>query len=148
MKWKIILSILSILLIAGCSKTETKEFENSSDGSAAIVEFDDSKPQAFSFTPAKTDFVQIKEKDARGKAHRGSIVKLSSVEAEIKSSTRIDPLCDLKFLLVGQNDEDIPIELYAKVIDKKSQDRSSFIVHFTSMPKVIENYLKGLLDTC
>ena len=62
MKRKIILSILSVLLVTGCSKTETKEFENSPDGSAAMVKFDDSNPQAFSFTPAKTDFVQIKEK--------------------------------------------------------------------------------------
>jgi hypothetical protein len=62
MKWKIILSILSVLLIAGCSKTETKEFENSADGSAVKIRFDDSIAQANSFTPAKTDFVQIKEK--------------------------------------------------------------------------------------
>jgi adenylate cyclase len=93
-------------------------------------------------------FVLIKDKSPSGTLHPGSIVKLSSVEAEIKSPTKVEELCDLKFLLVGQNDEDIPIELYAKVIDRKTEDASTFLVHFTSMPKVTENYLKGLLETC
>jgi len=75
-------------------------------------------------------------------------VKLSSIEAEIKSQIKVEELCDLKFLLVGQNNEDIPIELYAKVIDRTTEDTSTFLVHFTSMPKVTENYLKGLLETC
>ena len=93
-------------------------------------------------------FVLLKDKSAGGTLHPGSIIKLSSVEAEIKSKTKVEELCDLKFLLVGQNDEDIPIELYAKVIDRKTDDASTFLVHFTSMPKVTENYLKGLLETC
>jgi len=93
-------------------------------------------------------FVSIKDKDAGGELQRGSIIKLSSVEAEIKSETRVPVLTDLKFLLVGQNDEDIPIELYAKVINREAETQTSFIVHFTSMPKVTENYLQGLLETC
>lgn len=62
MKRKIVLLLLSLSLIAGCSQTEIKEFENSHSGSAAKVKFDNSKMQVYSFTPAKTDFVQIKEK--------------------------------------------------------------------------------------
>ena len=62
MRQKIILLLLSVLLIAGCSKTETKEFEKTAGRSAAKVRFDDSNAQTYSFTPAKTDFVQIKEK--------------------------------------------------------------------------------------
>jgi adenylate cyclase len=93
-------------------------------------------------------FVFLKNKDASGVLHKGGIIKLSSEEAEIKSQTKVGALSDLKFLLVGQNNEDIPIELYGKVIDRKTGDDSTFLVHFTSMPKVIENYLKGILETC
>jgi hypothetical protein len=62
MKRKIILSILSVLLVTGCSKTETTEFETSTDSGAVKVKFDDSIAQEYSFTPAKTDFIQIREK--------------------------------------------------------------------------------------
>ena len=52
------------MLVAGCSKTDNKEFENS-PGSASKVRFDKSNAQVYSFTPAKTDFVQIREKADR-----------------------------------------------------------------------------------
>lgn len=62
MKRNIILSILSILFVAGCSKIETEQFGNSPDSNPVKVKFDDSIAQEYSFTPAKTDFVQIKAK--------------------------------------------------------------------------------------
>ncbi|MGA1842974.1 MAG: adenylate/guanylate cyclase domain-containing protein [bacterium] len=90
-------------------------------------------------------FVLVKGKVADSSAYTGSILRLSPTKALVKSQTKVDELSDVKFLLVGQNDEDIPIDLYAKVV---GQGEGTFLVHFTSMPKVTENYLRGILETC
>ena len=96
MKRKIVFLLLSVFLIAGCSKTETKEFANSAGGSAAEVKFDDSNAQAYSFTPAKTDFVQIKEK-------ADQLNKVDAFVAWLKTRTNVSNVSHNRITVFASN---------------------------------------------
>lgn len=74
---------------------------------------------------------------------RGTLVKLSAKGGEIKSEQFIKPLTNIKInLLMGDKLISVSEDIYAKVLDKLSDDHS-FYIHFTFLPPPVETMLSN-----
>jgi hypothetical protein len=74
----------------------------------------------------------------------GSFVKLSATGAEVRSDHPVAPWSDLKIRLTGTSGEEIPGDLYAKVVGKPANTR--FSVRFTSIPPAVATFLHGTIQ--
>ncbi|MEQ8541601.1 MAG: adenylate/guanylate cyclase domain-containing protein [Coleofasciculus sp. D1-CHI-01] len=74
---------------------------------------------------------------------RGTLVKLSAQGGEIKTDQFIKPLTNIKInLFRGDKLISVSEDIYAKVLDKLSDDHS-FYIHFTFLPPPVETMLSN-----
>jgi adenylate cyclase len=78
----------------------------------------------------------------------GSLVKLSTKDGEVRSEHAIETWSDIKIQLMSNNGEELPGDLYAKVVGPLSEGSSGFAVHFTSIPPKVAAFFERLLAAC
>jgi adenylate cyclase len=78
----------------------------------------------------------------------GSLVKLSTKDGEVHSEHAVEPLSDIKIQLMSDKGEELPGDLYAKVMGTLSEDSRGFAVHFTSVPPEVAAFFQRLLAAC
>jgi adenylate cyclase len=84
-------------------------------------------------------------KHPSGLVFTGSVVRLSATGAEVRSEQPLAPLSDLKLQFVGRNGQEIPGDLYGKVVGYPTDRDSGFAVRFTSIPPQLTMFLQQLL---
>jgi adenylate cyclase len=83
----------------------------------------------------------------------GCLIKLSANGAEVRSEDRERqivpaPLSNIKLnILMPNNPTEVSGDIYAKVLDKKTE-KENFCIHFTSLPPDIEVMLDNLYKSC
>jgi adenylate cyclase len=75
----------------------------------------------------------------------GSLVKLSARDGEVHSPHPVDVWSNIKIQLISSNGEELPGDLYAKVMGAHSEDQPGFVVHFTSIPPQVTVFFERLL---
>ena len=88
----------------------------------------------------------LEEKFVGRTVFQGQLVKLSAKGGQIDASWPAPPLSNLKIWLVSDNGDDVPGELYAKVIDTPHGADEGFEVRFTSVSPAASAYLQQVLD--
>ncbi len=92
--------------------------------------------------PLAIEFSVLDGKQAGGAMHRGSIIKLLTDIAEIKSDTKVSRLDNLKMALFDEDGYEVTSALYAKVTGNVSDVPAVFRVNFTSVPPEIKAYFR------
>jgi adenylate cyclase len=75
----------------------------------------------------------------------GSLVKLSTKNGEVRSEHAVESLSNIKIQLMSNNGEELPGDLYAKVMGSLSEGSPGFAVHFTSVPPEVAAFFERLL---
>jgi adenylate cyclase len=75
----------------------------------------------------------------------GSLVKLSAKDGEVRSEHAVETWSDIKIQLMSDSGEELPGDLYAKVIRPLSDGSPGFAVHFTSVPQRLATFFERLL---
>jgi adenylate cyclase len=78
----------------------------------------------------------------------GSLVKLSTKDGEVRSEHAVEPWSNIRIELMSNNGEELPGDLYAKVIAPPSEGSSGFAVYFTSIPPKVTAFFERLLAAC
>jgi hypothetical protein len=73
------------------------------------------------------------------------MVKLSAKDGEVHSEYAVETWSNIKIQLMSNNGEDLPGDLYAKVIRPLSDGSPGFAVHFTSVPPEVAAFFERLL---
>jgi adenylate cyclase len=81
-------------------------------------------------------------KHPSGVVFTGSVVRLSAKGAEVRSDQSVAPLSDLKLQFIGRNGQEIPGDLYGKVVGYPTDRDTGFAVHFTSIPPQLMMFLQ------
>jgi adenylate cyclase len=89
-------------------------------------------------------YTVLEGKHLGGTMFKGSFVKLSGKGGEVRSEQPVTPWSDIKMRLMGTDGEEIPADLYGKVVDKPTDTRASFAVRFTSIPPEVVTFLQSL----
>jgi adenylate cyclase len=80
-----------------------------------------------------------------GTVFTGSFVKLSARGGEICSNHPVAPWSDIKVQLMSHNGDEVPGDLYAKVLRPLAESQAGFSVHFTSISPEVATLFQGLL---
>ena len=75
----------------------------------------------------------------------GSLVKLSAKDGVIRSDHAVESWSNIKVQLMSHNGEELPGDLYAKVMGACPEDAPGFVVHFTSIPPQVATFFEHLL---
>jgi adenylate cyclase len=75
----------------------------------------------------------------------GNLVKLSAKDGEIRSDHLVESWSNIKIQLLSNNGEELPDDLYAKVMGTLAEDSPGFAVHFTSIPPKIAAFFERLM---
>jgi adenylate cyclase len=75
----------------------------------------------------------------------GSLVKLSAKDGEVRSDYAVEPWSNIKLQLMSNNGEELPGDLYAKVMGALTEDAPGFAVHFTFIPPEVATFFQSLL---
>ncbi len=78
----------------------------------------------------------------------GSLVKLSARDGEVHSEDVVEPWSNIKVQVTSDNGEQLPGDLYAKVMGALSDGSHGFAVHFTSVPPEVAAFFERLLASC
>jgi adenylate cyclase len=92
-------------------------------------------------------YAVLEGKHLSGTMFKGSFVKLSVKGGELRPEHPVTPWSDIKMRLMGTDGEEIPGDLYGKVMGKPTDTGASFSVRFTSVPPEAATFLRGLLLT-
>src|SRR5262249_20321453 len=90
-------------------------------------------------------FTRLEGKQLGDAVCTGSLVKLSAKEGEICSDHAVEPWSDIKIQLMSRHREELPGDLYAKVMAPLSEGSRGFAVHFTSVPPEVAAFFERLL---
>jgi adenylate cyclase len=78
----------------------------------------------------------------------GSLVKLSAKDGEVRSEHAIETRSDIKIQLMSDKGEELPGDLYAKVMGALAEGSQGFAVHFTFVPPEVAAFFARLLAAC
>jgi adenylate cyclase len=78
----------------------------------------------------------------------GNLVKLSAKDGEVRSEHAVEPWSNIEIQLMSHHGEELPSDLYAKVIGPLSEASPDFAVHFTSIPPKVAAFFERLLAAC
>jgi len=78
----------------------------------------------------------------------GSLVKLATKDGEVRSEHAVETWSDIKIQLMSDKGEELPGDLYAKIIGPLSEGSRGFAVHFTSVPPEVATFFERLLAVC
>jgi class 3 adenylate cyclase len=90
-------------------------------------------------------YTVLEGKHLGGTMFRGAFVKLSGKGGEVRGDQPVALLSEIKMRLMGTNGEEIPGDLYGKVVGKPTDIGASFSVRFTSVAPAVATFLHGLL---
>jgi adenylate cyclase len=93
-------------------------------------------------------FTLLEGKHMSGTLYTGSLVKLSAKAGEVRSDHAVESWSDIKLQLMSSEGEELPGDLYAKVMGAGTQDAPGFAVHFTSIPPQVARCFERLLAAC
>jgi PAS domain S-box-containing protein len=94
--------------------------------------------------PIPVDYAVLEGKHVGRGVIEATIVRLSAVGAEIRSSSSPPALSNLKIRLSALAAVAGSAEVYAKVVEQLLGEKPSFIVRFTSIAPEVRQYLAGL----
>ncbi|MBF0102631.1 MAG: PAS domain-containing protein [Desulfobacterales bacterium] len=94
------------------------------------------------------EFLILEGKDAGGQAKKGSILKVSKKQIEIRTDIELKKFSNLKFKFLSNEGKDISGDIYGKVIDQFDNNGRTVLIHFTSMPSKAQSFLNGVLAIC
>ncbi|HSF33136.1 MAG TPA: adenylate/guanylate cyclase domain-containing protein [Candidatus Tectomicrobia bacterium] len=109
------------------------------------------------FLPERTDtlvslpeaiplqFTLLEGKHMGDTVFTGSLVKLSARDGEVRSEYAVERWSNIKVQLIRGNGEELPGDLYAKVMGAPPDDSRGFAVHFTSVPPEVAAFFERLL---
>ena len=86
----------------------------------------------------------LEEKQLGRTVFKGSLVKLSAKGGEVRSEHLVAPLSNIKMQLIGLNGEEIPGDVYGKVVGTPTDNRTCFSIRFTSISPEVAAFLHGL----
>ena len=72
-------------------------------------------------------------------------MKLSAKDGEVRSDHAVESWSNIKLQLMSNNGEELPGDLYAKVMGARPEDAPGFVVHFTSIPPQVTAFFERLL---
>src|SRR5262249_5927710 len=78
----------------------------------------------------------------------GSLVQLSAKDGEVRSDHVVEAWSNIKLQLTSHEGEELPGDLYAKVMATLSTGSRGFAVHFTSVPPQVAAFFERLLAAC
>jgi adenylate cyclase len=90
-------------------------------------------------------FTLLEGKHTGDTVFTGSLVKLSAKDGEVRSDHTVESWSNIKLQLMSNNGEELPGDLYAKVMGARTEDGSGFVVHFTSIPPQVAAFFERLL---
>jgi len=90
-------------------------------------------------------YTVLEGKQLSGMVFLGSVVRLSVTGAEVRSDQAVAPLSDIRMQLIGRHGQEIPGDLYGKVVGYPTGHDRGFAVHFTSIPPQLMVFLQQLL---
>jgi adenylate cyclase len=90
-------------------------------------------------------YTVLEGKQLSGMVFTGRVVQLSMKGAEVRSEHPVASLSDLKLQFIGRNGQEIPGDLYGKVVGDSTGHNTGFAVHFTSIPPQLMTFLQQLL---
>jgi len=93
-------------------------------------------------------FIVLEGKHLGDAVCTGSLVKLSAKQGEVRSEHPVETWSDIKIQLMSDKGEELPGDLYAKVITPLSDGSPGFAVHFTSVPPEVAAFFERLLAVC
>ncbi|MCZ6676086.1 MAG: adenylate/guanylate cyclase domain-containing protein [Candidatus Poribacteria bacterium] len=85
----------------------------------------------------------LEEKFADRTVFTGSLVSLSAKEAEVRTEHPVPFLSNLKITLVDANGEEIPGDLYGKVMESPADNPTHFYLRFTSVSSEVATSFQG-----
>jgi class 3 adenylate cyclase len=89
-------------------------------------------------------YTELEGKDVGKKRFQGSMVRLSKNCAEIVLEEPIGILSNLKMNLVDVDEKLSSRDFYGKVIADSGENRTTYVVHFTSIPPEVDAYFQAL----
>jgi adenylate cyclase len=89
-------------------------------------------------------YTMLEGKHLDGIIFKGSFVKLSDKGGEVRCDHPVTLWSDIKMRLLGTDGEEIPGDLYGKIMRKPTDARASFVVRFTSIPPEVATFLRAL----
>ena len=90
-------------------------------------------------------YAVLEGKHLGGMLFKGAFVKLSGKGGEVRCEHPVALLSEMKMRLMGTNGEEIPGDLYGKLMGKPMDIGASFSVPFTSVLPEVVTFLHGLL---
>jgi adenylate cyclase len=88
----------------------------------------------------------LEGKQVSHERHEGRIVRLGGNQAEIEAEHRPEPLTNLRVRLQTHEGEELPADLYVKVLGSPAAE-GAFLVGFTSVPPEAEAFLRDLRES-
>ena len=80
--------------------------------------------------------------------HSGRLIELSAKGAKVRSENSVAPLINIRLqLLTGNTTSEVSDDIYAKVLEKPT-DNGTFYIQFTASPPDLEMMLAGLYQAC
>jgi adenylate cyclase len=93
--------------------------------------------------PVDLRFGILEGKQVSHERHEGRLVRLSAEQAEIEALHRPEPLTNLRVRIRTADGEDLPGDLYVKVLGGASTE-GTFLAGFTSVPPEAEAFLREI----
>jgi adenylate cyclase len=78
----------------------------------------------------------------------GRLVRLSAKDGEVHSDHAVESWSNIKIQLMSNDGDELPGDLYGKVMGALAEDQPGFAVHFTSIPPRVATFFEYLLATC
>jgi adenylate cyclase len=91
--------------------------------------------------PLPVRFSVVEGKNVNAESYRGTVSRMSGLEAEIRTETAPDRLSNLRITLLGAGRNELG-ELYAEVIENGLADPPGFRVHITSAPPHVHAFIE------
>ncbi|MBL8115438.1 MAG: response regulator, partial [Acidobacteria bacterium] len=94
--------------------------------------------------PIPVRFTMIIEKHVGEEVQQARILRMSEKEAELECDAEVPEMTNLKIRVVGASGEEIPADLYGKVMGTLDGVKG-FLLRFTAMPPEVDRFFKSVL---
>lgn len=96
-------------------------------------------------SPIDFRFTILRGKDAVGEVLSGRVERLGDTEAEIRVSSDIPPLSDLRIWELATPGARLPADVYGKISARPASQPGCLLLHLTSVPEAARAFLKEAL---
>jgi adenylate cyclase len=93
-------------------------------------------------SPVAVRYFRVEGKHVGESAHAARLVRLSERSAEVDSDEDVPPLTNLRLELSGADGQELPGDVYAKVIQPGGDSRGRFTIRFTARPPNLARFLE------